>query len=371
MAVIFFNLFVNATFSLLLSLTLVLVCSRVLRVHCGPWKLFLLSLPFIKVIYDFLKGVPQSSVLVTHIDPYRLPPGVQNFTLGIGLNNYIPQIKALFTVYDYEGNKYGASVGDYVVYWLAHKLSPDCPLYIVYFIAFIAGILLLRRVLFGLFFEIQRRRDRRHCRSLERRSLSFRSVDIYLSDFFSGTPFTGGIFKPYICIPKDAFENLSPSELEAVIAHELGHVEQMDLLLTIVIGALGDLFWFVPAYRWLCQKLERMRELIADQRAVQAGVNPAVLAAALIKLKEFTISKYSLICYSPFVGEKPLLKIRIEHLLGLHDEKPQRWVWRNIWSRSLITFWIMGAVLSSNFGGNHSTHNFTKLSGEKCGSARG
>jgi hypothetical protein len=354
-AVIFFNLFINATFSLMISLVLVLGCNRLLRANCGTWKLFLLSLPFVKVVYDFLKGVPQSSILVTNIDPYRLPPGVQNFSVGIGLNNYIPQIKALFTIHGFDGTKYGASVGDYVVYWLAHKLGPEFPLYVVYFIALVGVILLLRRGLSGVLFELQRRKDRIVSDFFQRKNIFLRSVDIYISHSFSGTPFTGGVFRPYICIPKDAFGSLSSAELEAVIAHELGHVQQLDLVLTILIGALGDVFWFVPGYRWLCHKLERMRELIADQRAVRAGTNPAILASALIRLKEVAGAESSLIFYSPFLREKSLLKIRIEHLLGLPCERPPRWAWRNIWCRSLISFWLVGAVLSSNLGGNHPT----------------
>lgn len=316
MAIIFFNLFVNATFSLMLSLGLVLACNRLMRAQVGPWKLFLLSLPFVKVVYDFLKGVPSSSILITNIDPYRLPPGVQTFKLGIGMSNYIPQIKAIFTIRGEDGIQYGASVGDYLVYWLAHKLGPEFPLYLVYFVSVVAVGLLLRRAFLGMMFEWQRRKDRRQSKPLREQKLFGRTVDIYISHAFTGTPFTGGVFRPYICIPRDAYESLNKSELEAVIAHEMGHVQQLDLLVTILICALGDIFWFVPGYRWLCQKLERMREVIADQRAVRAGASPAVLASALIRLKEVSMGESAMIFYAPFFREKALLRLRIESLVG-------------------------------------------------------
>lgn len=357
MEVIFFNLFVNATFSLLVGLGLVLVCTKLMRVSCGPWKLFLLSLPFVKVVYDFLKGVPRSSILLNNIDPYAVPPGVQTFSLGVGVNNFIPQLKALFTIHDFDGTQYGVSVGDYVVYWLAHKLGPVIPLYIVYAILAVGALLLARRAFLALKFEFQRIEDRKHSVLFETKELFLRKVDIYISKTFSGTPFTGGVFSPYICIPRDAFESLSPAELQAVIAHELGHVQQFDLLITMMICGLGDIFWFVPGYRWLCRKLERMREIIADQRAIRAGATPEVLASALIKLKEVALGDSSLIFYTPFLREESLLKIRIENLLGMPLETPPHWLWRNIWSRSLITFWLVGAVLSSNLGGNHQTYN--------------
>lgn len=357
MEVIFFNLFVNATFSLLVGLGLVLLCTRFMRVSCGPWKLFLLSLPFIKVVYDFLKGVPRSSILLNNIDPYAVPPGVQTFAVGVGVNNFIPQLKALFTIRDFDGTQYGVSVGDYVVYWLARNISPYLPLYIVYAILLIGAALLLRRLYLALHFEFQRLADRRHSTVLETKKLFFRHVDIYISKSFSGTPFTGGVFKPYICIPRDAYETLSPAELRAVIAHEMGHVQQLDLVITMAICALGDIFWFVPGYRWLCRKLERMREIIADQRAVRAGTSPEVLASALIKLRETALGESGLIFYSPFLREQSLLKVRIESLLGWPGEKPPRWLWKSLWGRSLITFWLVGAVLNSNLGGNHQTYN--------------
>lgn len=357
MEVIFFNLFVNATFSLMVGLGLVLACTRYMRVSCGPWKLFLLSLPFVKVVYDFLKGVPRSSILLNNIDPYAVPPGVQTFSLGVGVNNFIPQLKALFTIHDFDGTQYGVSVGDYVVYWLARNISPQFPLYIVYGILAIGAVLLLRRGYLAMRFELQRIADRKESVLLETKQLFLRDVDIYISKSFSGTPFTGGVFNPYICIPRDAFESLSPDELQAVIAHELGHVQQFDLMITMAICALGDIFWFVPGYRWLCRKLERMREIIADQRAVRAGASPEVLASALIKLREAAIGDGGLVFYSPFLREQSLLKVRIESLLGLPDEEPPHWLWKNFWSRSLITFWLVGAVLSSNLGGNHQTRN--------------
>lgn len=356
MAVIFFNLFVNATFSLMIGLGLVLASNRLMRAHCGPWKLFLLSLPFVKVVYDFLKGVPASSILITNIDPYRMPPGLQRLSIGIGMNNYIPQIKAIFTVKDFDGQHYGASVGDYLVYWLGHQWGPGFPLYLVYGVSLLGLALLLRRAFLGITFESQRRSDRQESQAYKTKKLFLRSVDIYISHSLSGTPFTGGILRPYICIPRDAYETLTPTELDAVIAHELGHVQQFDLFATLLICALGDIFWFVPGYRWLCRRLERMREVIADQRAVRAGASPEVLASALIKLKEVAMGDSQPSFSMSFIKEKALLKVRIENLVGFADAKPPRWIWRNIWGRSLITFWLIGAVLGSNLGGNHPTN---------------
>jgi Zn-dependent protease with chaperone function len=357
MAPVFFNLFTNATFSLLIGLAVVFGCIRLLRVGHGPWKLFLLSLPFVKVIYDFARGVPRSSILLTNIDPYSLPPGVQNFTIGLGLNNFGPQLKALFTIKDFFGNEYGASIGDYVVYWIARKFGYELPGHLVDAVLLIALVLLLRRLYLGLKFEWQRRRDRLQARSFQTLTHYFRKIDIYVSESYAGSPFTGGVLKPYICIPQETAEKLTPEELNAVIAHELGHVRQFDVLVTVFICAVGDLFWFVPGYRWLGRRLERLRELIADQRALRSGASAGDLASALIKLKEMSFEPNSMNTCVAFFREKSLLKMRIENLLGTLDREPPRWLWRNFWGRLLITFWLIGAVLNSNLGGNHATRS--------------
>jgi hypothetical protein len=45
-----------------------------------------------------------------------------------------------------------------------------------------------------------------------------RTVDIYRSQNFSGTPFKGVIIRPYVCLPEDAINKFSSEELDAVVA---------------------------------------------------------------------------------------------------------------------------------------------------------
>ena len=74
MTVAFFNLLVNSIFSLAAGVLVAVFFLWLFRVETGPWKLFLLSLPFLKIVYDFARGVPGNSVLWTGIDPFTLPP---------------------------------------------------------------------------------------------------------------------------------------------------------------------------------------------------------------------------------------------------------------------------------------------------------
>jgi beta-lactamase regulating signal transducer with metallopeptidase domain len=256
-------------------------------------------------------------------------------------------------VKDLNGHAFAASLGDYLVLWLNRKFGAGVPLVLVTTVLAVGATLLLLRVVHAFRFERKRRQDRRFADQLGIRQVGRRSVDIYCSEAFSGTPFTGGWIAPYICIPRDAHEKLTDSELEAVIAHEIGHIRQFDLLFTIFIQSLGDLFWFIPGYLALSRKIDRLREIVADQWVVRSGQNPAVLASALLKLKEIPETTERFVLYSAFFREKSLLKIRIERLLSGETEGSGRFFWQKNWVRYVATFWITTSVIFVTIGGNH------------------
>lgn len=354
MTAIFFNLFVNATFSLLMGLAIVAACMMLFRVEDGRWKLFLWFLPFGKVLYDFAQGVPMSSVLFTPWDPLNAPPGSQSFTLSLGMNDFGPGLKAIFSLRDAFGFFHGVSAGDYLVFWIAHHWGLTWPRLILQVALAVTVVLLLRRLFSVLSFERKRRRDRAVATTLREIRLRWRKVDVYASPGFEGSPFTGGFWRPYICVPQTTLAQLSSEELDAVIAHELGHVRQWDLLGTLFVQVTGDLFWFVPGYRWLGRKIDRLREVIADQVAVKAGTDPVLLASVLVKLKELALQETPMPLYSAFVRERSLLKYRVQSLIGTLSEKQPRWFWRKKWLRGLVCFWVAGMVLNSNLAGNHT-----------------
>lgn len=326
----------------------------IFRVDTGPWKLFLLSLPFAKIVYDCVRGIPHDSILFTGVDTFSMPPKHHLLQAGAGISKLGPTFSVQFSVDDLKGNRYAESVGDYLVLWLTKNFGPELPLIILSGVLAVSGTLLAIRLVQAFRFERERREDRRSAKPLRTVNLWLRRVDVYISEHFSGTPFTGGIFKPYICITADAYAKLNAEELEAVIAHELGHVRQFDLAVTIALQLLGDLFWFVPGYRWLSRKIDRLREIVADQWAVRSGIEPPLLASALIKLKEIPAPD-RFILYSAFFREKSLLKIRVQRLLGENEEPAARLGWQFKWVRLVAGVWIFTAVMTATFGGNHRT----------------
>lgn len=358
-ASVLLNLLINSTFSLLTGLVVVTFFIWLFRVPTGPWKLSLLTLPFFKIVYDFAMGVPLNSVLYSGVDPYSLPPKHQMLQIGAGFSNWAPFLDVRFGVRDLQGIEHAASIGDYLVFWLNRNYGSEVLNALLLTAAFVSVVLLMRRA-YGLsLFEIQRRQDRQRAVSHLQFHEGFRSVDVYISDLFTGSPFTGGFLKPYICIPQDAFSLLEPLELEAVLAHERGHIRQFDFLATVTIQTLGDVFWFVPGYRLLSRRIDALREIVADQWAVQFGANPTLLAASMLKLQETSESQKHFVLYSAFFRRRSLLKTRIERLLAEPEISQARWGWNYFAVRAAFSVLIAIVMFKSTLGNNptNSVHN--------------
>ena len=95
-----------------------------------------------------------------------------------------------------------------------------------------------------------------------------------------------GVRQPVLVIDRGLLAQLDDRELEGVIAHELAHVRRRDNLVATALGAVGDLFFFVPGGRWALKHLHAERELAADALAVDVTRRPAALASGLLKVLE-------------------------------------------------------------------------------------
>ncbi|MFN7685701.1 MAG: M56 family metallopeptidase [Oligoflexia bacterium] len=354
---IILNLIVNSACSFMAGILVVAAVIRLFRVGNSQWKLFLLSLPFVKIIWDIGRGIPSSSVIFSGINPLSLPPKSQTLTIGAGFSEFGPIFNLVFTANDLSGRAHSTSLADYIAALLMKYAHPSTPRTVLLMILGVSFFLIARRVFLATRFELKRKSHRVTDKPLREIRVSFRKVDVYISSAFSGTPFTGGIFHPYVCFPESTFLSLTDAEREAVIQHEIAHIRHWDLLATLAIKVLGDVFWFIPLYRFLSRKIDRLRELLADQVAVRAGASSAQLASALVKLREAPLSSHQPILYSAFFREPALLKIRVNELLGTAPTRASRLGWNNRFARVLIAAWTAGAVMIATFGGNHQIKN--------------
>jgi beta-lactamase regulating signal transducer with metallopeptidase domain len=100
------------------------------------------------------------------------------------------------------------------------------------------------------------------------------------------SPLAMGVWRVTVILPVSAVLGLPREELEAVMAHELGHIRRWDYLWNLMQMALESVLFFHPAVWWLSRTVRERREVCCDEIAVRSCSGAAVYARALLRLEE-------------------------------------------------------------------------------------
>jgi bla regulator protein BlaR1 len=104
------------------------------------------------------------------------------------------------------------------------------------------------------------------------------------------SPITAGWWRPVVLVPAALISGMPPELLEALLAHELGHIKRLDYLVNLGQNAIEIVLFFHPAVWWISGQIRLERELIADDFAAQALGQPRRLALALSELERLQFS---------------------------------------------------------------------------------
>jgi bla regulator protein blaR1 len=104
------------------------------------------------------------------------------------------------------------------------------------------------------------------------------------------SPITAGWWRPVVLVPASLLTGMSPDLLEALLAHELGHVKRFDYLVNLGQNVVEILLFYHPAVWWISGRIRAEREQIADELAAQALGEPRRLARALSELERVQFS---------------------------------------------------------------------------------
>ncbi len=129
------------------------------------------------------------------------------------------------------------------------------------------------------------------------------------------SPLTFGTFKPIVLLPAGLIFQLSPMQLEAIIAHELAHVKRNDYLINLLLSGLEVIFFFHPCYWWMNQTVKELRENAADDLAIKVGVEPKNLATGLAEVLNFARQNPPELAQAAGKKRNPTLQ-RIKRILG-------------------------------------------------------
>jgi beta-lactamase regulating signal transducer with metallopeptidase domain len=121
-----------------------------------------------------------------------------------------------------------------------------------------------------------------------------------------------GIVHPILMLPASIFERLTPEQLNAVIAHELEHVQHRDNLVAAFHMFVEAVFWFHPLLWWIGKRMLEERERACDESVLSTGSKPRVYAEAVISVCKLYVES-PLGCVSGITGAN--LKRRIEVIM--------------------------------------------------------
>jgi hypothetical protein len=130
---------------------------------------------------------------------------------------------------------------------------------------------------------------------------------------------TSGILRPTVLLSTWMVEHLDRRELEAVLAHELGHVARRDYLVIWLATVLRDAFFYLPTSWAAYRQLQHEKELACDDAVVGTTHRPLALASALAKVLLHAVEEPQL---TRFGAAQPLMRVdepvngRIERLLA-------------------------------------------------------
>ena len=121
-------------------------------------------------------------------------------------------------------------------------------------------------------------------RALQQR-LGIRRVIRYCECHSLSVPAVIGFFRPIVLLPVRALTGLTPEQLEAVIAHELGHIKRFDVAVNFFQVIAETLFFFHPAVWWLNKRIRADREDCCDDVAIAACGGTVGYARALATME--------------------------------------------------------------------------------------
>jgi bla regulator protein blaR1 len=145
-----------------------------------------------------------------------------------------------------------------------------------------------------------------------------------------------GIGRPVLVWPRGIEQALTDAQVDAILNHELAHVQRRDNVCAALHMAVQAIFWFHPIVWWVGTRLVDERERACDEAVVRAGSEPHVYAEGILKTVQHFVES-PLPCVAGVTGSD--LKKRIEQIMR-HDAHHAL----NLSKRVLLSAALLGAV---------------------------
>jgi Zn-dependent protease with chaperone function len=141
-----------------------------------------------------------------------------------------------------------------------------------------------------------------------------RPATLCVSDRVS-VPTVIGFVNPAVVIPRWLLQELSPSELQQILLHELAHLQRWDDWTNLAQKILQALLFFHPAAWWVEKQLSLEREMACDDAVVAETANARAYAECLTHLAEKSFVRRSLALAQAALGRIRQTSLRVAQIL--------------------------------------------------------
>jgi beta-lactamase regulating signal transducer with metallopeptidase domain len=173
-------------------------------------------------------------------------------------------------------------------------------------------------------------------------------------------PIAVGFIRPVIIVPASAFMQISPAQLETILAHELIHIRRLDPLVSFLQGFVETVLFYHPCIWWMSAVARREREFVADAGVLELfGDSHVLYASALAELEEIRQTAGHGLPAAATAANGGNLMQRIERILQKNTEVNMVWP---AWSAGAALV-LISAVLLTVF--SFSTQNFVNAQDTK------
>ena len=124
---------------------------------------------------------------------------------------------------------------------------------------------------------------------------------------------TMGFIQPKIVLSTGLISLLNEEELQAVIAHELYHKENRDPLTIFLMALCASTIWYIPILQWFNEQYRIIKELLADDYAIDKQGTSVNLSSALLKMLKVGQHEKMAFAYASFADTS--VNYRIDYLL--------------------------------------------------------
>jgi len=127
-------------------------------------------------------------------------------------------------------------------------------------------------------------------------------------------PLTLGYLRPVILLPLGTLSGVPLIQLEAILLHEVAHIQRRDYLINIMQSVVEILFFYHPASWWLSGLIREEREHICDDMVVRINKDHINYIKALTTMEELN-SKSPLLAHA-ITGSRKKLLSRVKRLIN-------------------------------------------------------